>query len=341
MKLSALEAQDSFALLGPGFGAGGMLLLSGLRPGRRRFPRLVFASFEGAGRAATVLGADSCHTVEVEFDVQPPLLDARFAARGYRAKVQRIRDSIAAGDVYQVCYTVRARLECASGAALLAAICGRGLPRFAAWVRLPGGPEFVSASPELFFEIAGSRIHAEPMKGTASAGAAAALEQSEKDRAELAMITDLIRNDLTPICRPRSVRVPCERRIVELPYAMQTVSDVTGILRAGVTPLDALAALHPGGSVTGAPKPAALRMIRELEPEPRGAYCGALGLWRKDGATFSLLIRTAQKDTAQREPGGWVYGLGGGIVYESSAARELDELHTKLGALRCATRRSG
>jgi len=85
---------------------------------------------------------------------------------------------------------------------------------------------------------------------------------------------------------------------MRLPYALQAVSDVAGDLAAGVTPLDALAALHPGGSVTGAPKQAALRMIRALEPGPRGAYCGALGLLEGGRSTFSLLIRTRSAPAA-------------------------------------------
>ncbi len=171
------------------------------------------------------------------------------------------------------------------------------------------------------------------MKGTAPSGARGALLASAKDEAELAMITDLLRNDLAPVCRPRTVRVVHRRRVVELPYAVQTVSDVTGRLTPGVTPPGVLAALHPGGSVTGAPKAAALAMIRELEPGPRGPYCGALGWWTERGAICSLLIRTATAD-----PAGWVYGVGGGIVYDSDPRLEREELEVKLGALRCPTR---
>jgi anthranilate/para-aminobenzoate synthase component I len=166
------------------------------------------------------------------------------------------------------------------------------------------------------------------MKGTAGPDAGGFPVSSEKDLSELAMITDLVRNDLTPICRPRSVKVICPRRIIKLPYALQTVSDIIGRTEAGVTPGDVLAALHPGGSVTGAPKSAALTMIRELESTPRGPYCGSLGFLHEGRSTFSLLIRTASQT-----PSGWVYGVGGGIVYDSDAAREHDELRIKLGAL--------
>ncbi|MEK7667823.1 MAG: chorismate-binding protein, partial [Gemmatimonadota bacterium] len=317
----------SFALLGPGFGGERWALLSGLREASG-LPELVYAPFEAQGSAARRYVAERREAVTVE--VEPPRAAPQVVLRaeGYHEAVARIREAIAAGDVYQVCYTVRAEVWVAAGAELLATMCRHGMPRFAAWVRLPGGEEFVSASPELFFETDGRRIHTEPMKGTARGDRSGALEASAKDRAELAMITDLLRNDLTPVCRPRSVLVTCDRRTLVLPYALQTVSDIAGELADEATPLDALAALHPGGSVTGAPKAAALAMIRDLEAGPRGAYCGALGLCAEERSVFSLLIRTAS-----RTPDGWVYGVGSGVVWDSDADAELAELHVKLGAL--------
>ncbi len=328
MRLDSLESEKSFALLAPGYGGPGWTLLRGLSPAaaRGRGPRLVFAGFESAD--ARVFRARFVETVASELGPDPGPLRPRLDARGHAAKVARIRAAIARGDVYQVCLCASARLGEARGAAILRRFCRRGAPRFAAWVRLPEGPEFVTASPELFLRVDGDRARVEPMKGTAAPGALAALKRSGKDRAELAMITDLLRNDLTPVCRPRSVRVAAARRFLRLSYAVQAVSDVRGRLRPGVGALEVLAALHPGGSVTGAPKRAALDMIRKLESRPRGAYCGALGLASGRRATFSLLIRTAQ-----REPGGWVYGVGGGIVWGSRPRAERRELGVKLGAL--------
>lgn len=339
MNLASLDLMESFALLGPGFGDGRFLLLQGLRdvgespaPGDDG-PLMVFAPFETTGREARVLRPACCRPVEPRFVPRPPDPDPAFDEAGIREAVARIREAIAAGDVYQVCHTLRAPIADIPGSALLSAMCGREIPRFAAWVRLPGGPEFVSASPELFFEIREHRIHSQPMKGTAPPGSRAALECSTKDRCELAMITDLVRNDLTPICRPQSVRVRCDRRILDLPYALQAVSDVDGELLGDVGPLKALDALHPGGSVTGAPKAAALALIGRLERTPRGPYCGALGFWKGAASTFSLLIRTATRTGA-----GWAYGVGSGIVWDSDADREIEEFRTKLGALGCATR---
>jgi anthranilate/para-aminobenzoate synthase component I len=284
--------------------------------------------YEGRGREAP--GFDGEVTVlDGPVLPEPAVVEPTLDDAGHTAAVETIRAAIAAGDVYQVCLTVRARLAPVPGAALLARMAARGLPRFAAWVRLPGVGEFVSASPELLFAIEGARIRSEPMKGTVGPRGSAALAASEKDRAELAMITDLVRNDLTPLCRPHSVTVRAARRFVRLPYATQTVSDVEGELQPGVTALDALEALHPGGSVTGAPKTAARAMIARLERAPRGAYCGALGLAVGGRTTVSLLIRTASRDAD-----GWVYGVGGGIVYDSDPQAEHRELRVKLGALR-------
>lgn len=338
MRLSQLERCSSFALLGPGFAHRRCLLLEELRPadddarGRADAPLLLLAPFERPGAAAQRWASGTTRALELQWDVPPRPLAVTLDDHDHAAGIARIRAAIAAGDVYQVCYCRSAAITGTSGAELLATLCAAGMPRFAAWVRLPSGEELVSASPELFFECAGRQVHAEPMKGTARPGAGGVLSESAKDRAELAMITDLLRNDLTPLCRPRSVKVPCARRLVSLPYAVQTVSDIVGELEPGVGPLELLAALHPGGSVTGAPKRAALALIAELEPEPRGLYCGALGLWRGEQAIFSLLIRSAI-----RHDGGWRYGVGSGVVFDSDAAREGEELQIKLGALRCAT----
>jgi anthranilate/para-aminobenzoate synthase component I len=325
----ALEARPSFALLAPGFGDGerwtlldalGAVDLGGLAD-------LLVAPFEAACPLAFRAGARERLTQVALSDRAPPLAP-RLDASGHAAGVCAIREAIAAGDVYQVNLTLRALLPPLPASALLARLCARGVPRFAAWVRLPDEREFVSASPELFFEVRGRNVRSEPMKGTSPPGAEARLLASEKDKAELAMITDLVRNDLAPVCEPRSVRVLSARRLLRLPYAIQAVSEVTGTLHDGAGPVEVLAALHPGGSVTGAPKAAAVAMIRALEPSPRGFYCGALAHVEGDRAVASLLIRTAERDAA-----GWTYGVGGGIVWDSDPEAELREIHVKLGAL--------
>ena len=328
MNLAELETVPSFALLGPGFGGAPFLLLRDLQPRSSADPLLVFARFEEPGTCALKLAAGLVSPCTIEFDDNPRPLDVVLAASDYVNKVSQIREAIACGDVYQVCLTVRALISPASGAEILSLMCRRGVPRFAAWVRLPDGSEFVSASPELFFETEGRQVRAEPMKGTARSDAGGVLEASDKDRAELAMITDLVRNDLAQVCRQKTICVANQRRVLKLPYALQTVSDIVGVLDDGKAALDVLAALHPGGSVTGAPKRAALAMIRRLEPDERGAYCGALGLLAGGRSVFSLLIRTAARTSE-----GWVYGVGSGIVFDSDPQAELEELRVKLGAL--------
>lgn len=324
MKLSEVARLPSFALLGPGFTGRGHVLVAPLVPDHER-PCVLYAPYESG---PTGFSGEIVAFERLELDVAPAVVTTAFDEGAFVRGVATIREAIAAGDVYQVNLTTRVGLGDVAPEALFALLCRRGPPRFAAWVRAPG-LEFVSASPELFFELDGARVRAEPMKGTAPPGMQAWLEASAKDDAELAMITDLMRNDLARVCVPRSVRVEHERRYLELPYAVQAVSDVVGTLPPGVGVRELLAALHPGGSITGAPKQAAREMIGRLEPQPRGPYCGALVFAREGRAVASLLIRTASRDG-----GGFTYGVGAGITWDSDARTELCELQTKLGALR-------
>ena len=328
MRLSELEQQSSFALLGPGFGQGKWTLLRGLS--RCPSGSLLVLPFEARGDQLERFAAVESSQPEVAFDIAPASLSPSLDERGHADAVNTVREAIAAGDVYQVNLSLRASFRCDRAASLFARLCRRGIPRFAAWVRLPDGREWVSASPELFVEVEGRTVRTEPMKGTAAPGQAEALRESEKDRAELAMITDLLRNDLAQVCVPKSVRVVNARRLIEVPYAVQAVSDIEGRLPEGVGLPDVLAMLHPGGSVTGAPKRAAVALIEALEATPRGFYCGALGYLGDALQVASLLIRTASRGSASAP---WVYGVGGGIVWDSDAKLELEEVRLKLGAL--------
>lgn len=328
MRLSELTSLDSFALLGPGFARGGLVLVTPLREAGHG--QVVLLTYEQRGADAQRFAGSTTRLPALALDVPAAVLAPQLDEAGHAEAVAVIRAAIAAGDVYQVNLTLRAQLGREPGAAVFAALCRRGLPRFAAWVRLPDGREIVSASPELLLEIQGDLIRTEPMKGTAPAGCAALLEESAKDRAELAMITDLLRNDLARVCVPKTVRVVSARRLVELPYAVQAVSEIEGQLPKGALLGDVLDAIHPGGSITGAPKAAARAIIQRLERSPRGAYCGALGLVDENHTVVSLLIRTASRPNAASR---WTYGVGGAIVWESDAGKELDEARLKLGAL--------
>ncbi len=321
--LNSLEQEPAFALLAPGFFDDERWRV--FRPAADGAATLWTAPYDGRARATrgTLMPA------AIAFGEGGPRPSLELTAPTFEGDVERIRARIAAGDVYQVNLTVRARVTGVGGAELLRALCRGAVPRFAAWVRLPSIGEFVSASPELLVETDARWIHAEPMKGTAAPGQRAQLEASEKDRAELAMITDLLRNDLQQLCERGTVSVPAARRFLELPYVVQAVSDVEGQLRPGVSLERVLEVMHPGGSVTGAPRAAAMELIRELELTPRRFYCGALGLETANRSRVALLIRTATK-LGDRE---WEYGVGGGITWDSDPAKELAEVRLKLGAL--------
>jgi len=257
----------------------------------------------------------------------------------HAASVARIREAIARGDVYQVNHTFRLRGPFAGDPLALyrrlRAAQGGGL---GALVHL-GARAIVSASPELFLERRGDVVRARPMKGTARRGrfaeeddrAAAALAASEKDRAENVMIVDLLRNDLGRVARTGTVRVASLFDVERYRTVLQLTSTVEARLREGTTLEDLFVAAFPCGSVTGAPKAAATRVIAAEERSPRGAYCGALGFVAPGGdAAFSVGIRTVELDLARGEA---VAGVGGGVTWGSSAEGEHDEALAKAAFL--------
>jgi para-aminobenzoate synthetase/4-amino-4-deoxychorismate lyase len=264
----------------------------------------------------------------------------------YDAAIERIRALIAAGETYQVNHTLRLRARIVGDARGLyrdLALAQRGA--FAAYLDL-GRYRVLSASPELFFRMDGDRIATRPMKGTAPRGrwlaedeeAAARLVASAKDRAENAMIVDLLRNDLGRIARTGSVEVS---RMFE-PERYETVWQLTSAIGADLEPgtplVEVFRALFPSGSVTGAPKVRTMRAIADLEDAPRGVYCGAIGYLAPPGsgaprASFNVAIRTVVLDPGS---GTAEYGVGGGITYDSSAAGEYAEVVAKARVLTAA-----
>jgi para-aminobenzoate synthetase/4-amino-4-deoxychorismate lyase len=201
----------------------------------------------------------------------------------------------------------------------------------------------LSASPELFFRIDGDRITTKPMKGTAPRGRwsaedeeiAARLVASSKERAENAMIVDLLRNDLGRICRTGSVEVERMLEAERFETVWQLTSTIEGDLRPEITLLDTFRALFPSGSVTGAPKVLTTRIIADLEDSARGPYCGAIGYLAPPGsgeprANFNVAIRTVVLDTQTRTA---EYGVGGGVTHESSASGEYEEIVAKARVL--------
>lgn len=249
-----------------------------------------------------------------------------------RAAIDALRRHIADGDFYQVNLTTRLVADFSgSGTALFEALratqpAGYCLHlRDAAW-------EILSVSPELFFDWRpDGTLTTRPMKGTAprradpaaDAAAARALQSSEKERAENLMIVDLLRNDLARVAATGTVRVPRLFETDALPTAWQMSSTVQCATRPGTGLAEVFRALFPCGSVTGAPKVAAMAAIAALEETPRGAYCGAIGLIRPGGhATFNVGIRTVVLD---RPAGRAECGIGSGIVFDSVPADEYAE----------------
>lgn len=248
---------------------------------------------------------------------------------GFQDGVERIREYIRAGDLFQANLTHFLGASFADGGiALYRRLRSRSPAPFAAYLDTGEG-EVVSVSPESFLSLRGRRVETRPIKGTAprdpdpvrDGALAQGLLTSGKDRAENVMIVDLLRNDLSRVCRPGSVRVP---RLLELeshPTVHHLVSTVEGELEPATGPVDLLRATLPAGSVTGAPKIRALEVLRELEPVRRGAYTGALGLLEAGGdLELSVAIRTAVVRDGQA-----MFGVGGGITLDSDPEAEWRE----------------
>jgi para-aminobenzoate synthetase/4-amino-4-deoxychorismate lyase len=257
----------------------------------------------------------------------------------YEASIRRIRELIAAGETYQVNHTLRLRSRVEGDPrGLYRDLCYAQRGAYAAYLDL-GRYRILSASPELFFELRGDRIVTRPMKGTAPRGrwpaedraVAQQLLASAKDRAENAMIVDLLRNDLGRVARTGSVSWADAFEVERYETVWQLTTTVSATLgsEAGVT--DVFRALFPSGSVTGAPKVRTMEIIGELEDAPRGVYCGAVGYLAPGDppgprARFNVAIRTVTLDTAS---GTAEYGVGGGITWGSDAANEYDEVVAK------------
>jgi len=254
----------------------------------------------------------------------------------YSEKLATIRQLIQDGEVYQINFTTGVRFQTAQSAwKLFGNLFSRHPVPYAAFLNT-GAEQIVSLSPELFFQIERGRITVRPMKGTAARGltlgddiaCAAALRASEKNRAENAMIVDLMRNDLGRICRTGSVKTPKLFAVERYPSLWQMTSDIEGQLVKGWSIQSVIHALFPSGSVTGAPKIRAMEHIARLEDSPRGVYTGAIGFFAPSRARFSVAIRTA---VLRRQNG--TMGVGSGITYDSSAPVEWEECAWKAAFL--------
>lgn len=265
---------------------------------------------------------------------------SRISEDEYRQGFAAVRSAIAAGDVYQANYTHQLDAHWDDDRiwprylSLLAA----HRPPYAACLDL-GDVAVLSLSPELLLQRKGRRVATAPMKGTARRGRwrdedierREALAVSEKDRAENVMIVDLARNDLGRVCELGSIEVTSLFDVQRYRAAWQMVSTVTGTLRAEATLTDVFRSVFPAGSITGAPKVSAMQLIREIEPFPRGVYCGAIGMLVPGGdAIFNVAIRTAVFERASRHVS---LGVGGGITWDSTPTGEFVEARLKAAFL--------
>ncbi len=270
----------------------------------------------------------------------PPAPHASLDAAGHARACAEILEAIRRGDIYQANLTVRFEAAAPAGGADLFDRLLRDNPApFAALLETDHGT-VVSCSPERLLAARGRDVETRPIKGTSrraadpaeDAALAAALLASPKDRAELLMITDLLRNDLGKVCEPGTIRVPRLAGVESFPHLHHLASTIEGRLRPGLDVLDALAAVFPCGSITGAPKRRAMEILRGLEPAPRGIYTGTVGWLGFDrSADFAVAIRTGVL-----EGGVFSFGSGGGIVADSDPGAEWRELQLKARAFALA-----
>lgn len=252
-------------------------------------------------------------------------------ATAYRDGVTAIREAIRAGEVYQVnlCRVLEREIAAETDLEILADRLAAEHPaRYAARIHVPqAGLDIVSASPELFLARDGDRLTSGPIKGTAATG----VSMLAKDHTENVMITDLVRNDLSPVAVPGTVAVEGLCVPEDYPGSTHLVSTVSCLLRPGVGWSQILASAYPPGSVSGAPKSTALRVIRRLEPVSRGPYCGALGYIDNATRTACLAvgIRTfwAQQGACGRRV--LRFGTGAGITWGSDPQGEWCETVVK------------
>lgn len=259
----------------------------------------------------------------------------------YQDGVRRIHEYIAAGDIYQVNLTQSYRAAVSGGSlfSLYRHLREETPAPLAVWMSLEDR-EVLSSSPETFLRMSGRSVETRPIKGTRprfedeeqDQKSAYDLLNSEKENAELIMITDLERNDLGKVSEFGSVRVADMLSLEKLEHVYHLVSTVTGTLREDLDHLDALAACFPGGSITGAPKHRAMEIIEELETVPRGLYTGAVGYMGFNGESqFNIPIRTLVRESDELR-----YHVGAGIVADSDPAEEFEETLHKAKGIRLA-----
>ncbi len=300
---------------------------------RRAFERLktLQAWIEKGERAGVVARSGQTSRKAVEG------VTSNFTKDAYCRMVERAQEYIAAGDIYQVNLSQRLTTGLPCAPFELYQTLRRINPApFAGYLNFPG-LVVASASPERFLRVHKGRVETRPIKGTRPRGRTEGedlklreeLLNSQKDRAELVMIVDLERNDLSRVCRPGTVRTPRLFELEQYATVYHLVATVVGELKEGKDVLDLLMASFPGGSITGAPKIRAMEIIEELEPVRRGIYTGSIGYLAFNGdADLNIAIRTFVIKGNRV-----FFQVGGGIVADSDPAAEYQETLDKARAL--------
>lgn len=289
-------------------------------PEKRRLPLLCFGVFD----APT---STDLPPVDGAIDAPRP----SWSAQDYERAFEQVHRAIGAGDIYQANLTFPLTLPVSGDtAALYAALQARQPVSYGALVQVPGLPDILSRSPELFFRTsAAGQIETRPMKGTLPRSDDPVederrktwLAQDEKNCAENLMIVDLLRNDISRVSMPGSVKVPELFKVESYATVHQMVSLVQAQLLPDTTLPDILRALFPCGSVTGAPKIRAMEILSDLEPNPREIYCGSIGWMAPDGSScFNVAIRTLMLENGTAR-----LNVGGGVVWDSTATSEYEE----------------
>lgn len=264
-------------------------------------------------------------------------IQADSTPESYRKALQKLRDYLFAGDVYVTNFTSTLTVQsCCPPYTFFSRLRRDNPSPFGAYLQY-GSYQIISASMERLLCLRDDQIETRPIKGTRRRGKTPTedkkmrqeLAQSQKDQSELLMIVDLERNDLHKICRPGSVSVPTLFAIEPYATVFHLVANVTGTLRPGQTAIDALMALFPGGSITGAPKRRAMEIIDELEFSRRQLYTGTIGYLSLNGnCDLNIIIRTAVHHDDR-----YTIGVGGGITAESDVHFEYEEIWQKAKAL--------
>jgi para-aminobenzoate synthetase component 1 len=296
-----------------------------------------------AGRYASLIPKAPTYAVSAAWSDPRLELQSSFTHAGYLDAVAKVREYIFAGDIFQA--NISQRFDAPLDEPPWSLYCRlrtQNAAPFAAYLDFPEAV-ILSASPERFLHVdINGHVETRPIKGTRPRGVGPehdaalglALTASAKDRAENLMIVDLLRNDLSRVCAPGTVRVPELFALEHYATVHHLVSTVVGDLAPGLDGLNLLRAAFPGGSITGAPKVRAMEIIAELEPPERGVYCGAIGYWSLTGALdSSIAIRTAVAHA-----GRVYFSAGGGIVADSDPEQEyretLDKARGMIDALR-------